>query len=904
MSSPSSKRPEGPSSATSSTKPNASSTKPVKAPPGYKLVNIRKPDGSIITVKKKMSPEELAAQATPLEGMEAKPETLKSEVKELAASTGEQQKIIVVRMPDGTLGKVRRLATAAAEVVPARTVPSHPKKTIPESKQEAAPTDAEKAALHDQGLQNKRQRRAPFKSALLHGVAGSLATPYLADLADGDELLSDSDWSAEDSVDEADDDVDYEDIAPAATVVAAGAVGGIASAAAAEPTRPPQTHLKNGDGKETYKITEKDLKELDEKAAKEENDQNVLQRRWADFSFYFMASLSIVLPLLFLILTVSIIIMDGKSTSSGWSMIVDPIKIAISAWPIVFAAVTAQGFKTWATFKVERGVKLMELEQLVGSNSFGSVMKQPLFLRRLDILTLIIFLIWSFSPIGSQALIRVYTLERGFESDTVSVMYAPLLGDNRLLTPGAGPNNSTVLSELWQSVCVYFVGAFAEVDADAAAGAAYYQDVYNHPVAYFPFQANSTAEVSEETFSAYGIPVALPPPVVEVDWEHFVAKEARKKVSVDARVPFENITFPVVSSYFNFTCDPWRTVTYGEIENAMNFSTSGTLAMSFSSTNSGSSINRMRYASLLDISVLNATDWRTIIDFNPSWKYAVIDCSFEQVFFSNIVSCWVGIEAGIASFNCEMPGHLSPLPADEVQESWHTRLRDFSWELAVSGTPYSVLYAHTPIERWVTSQRNIDGSAIALSPLAIQPSRFAVDFALLFNTFVTLAHCPECVPTSNLTKLDEPTMFTSPDTTDGTGFSPEVKALYTPVPEAKHIYSPPGFVFALSWPWAATLLASVSILLIIGVASVVLETMLVAPDILGYVSTLARNSKYLRLPGIKAGPLGMGGAERARRIGGVRVMMQDARPDKEVGRVVLGLEREGAERLKAGRIYR
>ena len=99
-------------------------------------------------------------------------------------------------------------------------------------------------------------------------------------------------------------------------------------------------------------------------------------------------------------------------------------------------------------------------------------------------------------------------------------------------------------------------------------------------------------------------------------------------------------------------------------------------------------------------------------------------------------------------------------------------------------------------------------------------------------------------------------------------------------------------------------MVSVSLLLIIGVASVALETLLVAPDILGYVSTLARNSKYLRLPGIKAGPLGMNGAERARRIGGVRVMVQDARPDKEVGRVVLGLEREGAEPLKAGRLYR
>jgi len=173
---------------------------------------------------------------------------------------------------------------------------------------------------------------------------------------------------------------------------------------------------------------------------------------------------------------------------------------------------------------------------------------------------------------------------------------------------------------------------------------------------------------------------------------------------------------------------------------------------------------------------------------------------------------------------------------------------------------------------------------------------------MLFNTFVTIAHCPECIPAIKINDSESDERPTAAVTAPEIAL--QVKSYYTPVPSAKRIYSVPGLFFQLSWPWAATFLVSVSLLLIIGVASVALETLLVAPDILGYVSTLARNSKYLRLPGIKAGPLGMNGAERARRIGGVRVMVQDARPDKEVGRVVLGLEREGAERLKAGRLYR
>jgi len=173
----------------------------------------------------------------------------------------------------------------------------------------------------------------------------------------------------------------------------------------------------------------------------------------------------------------------------------------------------------------------------------------------------------------------------------------------------------------------------------------------------------------------------------------------------------------------------------------------------------------------------------------------------------------------------------------------------------------------------------------------------AYNFRILFNTFVTIAHCPTCIPANSLTDL-------AVNPTATTDIPWQIRDRYTTVPDAKHAWTPPGLFFTLSWAWACTLLVSVSLLLIIGVASVVLETILVAPDVLGYASTLARNSKYLRLPGVKAGPLGMGGAERARHIGGVRVMVQDVRPDKEVGRVVLGLERVGAERLKAGRIYR
>ncbi|KAK0620831.1 hypothetical protein B0T14DRAFT_522226 [Immersiella caudata] len=120
--------------------------------------------------------------------------------------------------------------------------------------------------------------------------------------------------------------------------------------------------------------------------------------------------------------------------------------------------------------------------------------------------------------------------------------------------------------------------------------------------------------------------------------------------------------------------------------------------------------------------------------------------------------------------------------------------------------------------------------------------------------------------------------------------------------KAQRVHSPLSLVFKLDWRWVAVFLTSVIVLLLVGIASVVLEGMLIAPDVLGYASTLARNSRYLHLPKTAAKP--MSGPERARAIGGVKVMIQDVKPDKDVGKIALGLKHDRAEPLKPGRLYR
>jgi hypothetical protein len=53
-------------------------------------------------------------------------------------------------------------------------------------------------------------------------------------------------------------------------------------------------------------------------------------------------------------------ILDGAPASSwGVNAVEQAIKIAVTSWPIFFAAIVAQSLKALATYRVERGIRLM-----------------------------------------------------------------------------------------------------------------------------------------------------------------------------------------------------------------------------------------------------------------------------------------------------------------------------------------------------------------------------------------------------------------------------------------------------------------------------------------------------------------------------------------------------------------
>ncbi|KAH8652168.1 hypothetical protein BX600DRAFT_89308 [Xylariales sp. PMI_506] len=578
-----------------------------------------------------------------------------------------------------------------------------------------------------------------------------------------------------------------------------------------------------------------------------------------------------------------IILMKDKSTSGSWKKMENIIKVGISAWPIVFAAVVAQVFKAFATWKVERGIKLIQLEQLIGSNSFGNAIKQPLMLRQVDTISLVLLLTWCLSPFGSQALQRSFYKDTAMTYTNTTLKYIDQTGYNRIFAIDWEEHvGNTTHAANNQLTAVEWLSSIAPTDWETNEVSGY-MDGYNHPIMIDP---NTNA-----TVAMMGVPIVLQD-------SRLLNSTSLLATSEGSFAPWEELRFSLNSSFFNVSCGDFSVAARTDIPDLANltFSASGTLGMEFVAVDDSSRINYVRVASangaVTNVStVTNAT------------QFSYVECNLDQIFTTTDIWCLRSPpgKSGVKSLPevyC-VAYYATEIPADEVTDSMYTNLENFADDWVYLGTPSkptslnfvtpTELYIQNGSADWSVSSMNLTATNIEYDLRAEDPDYngypFWFTFRSLLNTWVGIGYCPECM------SIQDP---------DTLGFADDdVQAQYLTAPS--ELISAIDQVYFLSVPWISCFMICTGILLAAGVISIIVESMTVAPDTLGYVSTVARNSRYLH---VKQTSGAMSGAERARKLAETKVMMQDVKSRADVGKIALGLKHENAVKLQADRLYR
>ncbi|CAI6085173.1 unnamed protein product [Clonostachys chloroleuca] len=101
--------------------------------------------------------------------------------------------------------------------------------------------------------------------------------------------------------------------------------------------------------------------------------------------------------------------LDSQRFSDSGKKVLDIARLIPTIYPIIFAAVAGRFYKNLARWQLEhpQGVRVGNLEQVFGSQSLAASFERLLFVRAHIPLGIIIFALWSLSPLGGQAGSRV-----------------------------------------------------------------------------------------------------------------------------------------------------------------------------------------------------------------------------------------------------------------------------------------------------------------------------------------------------------------------------------------------------------------------------------------------------------------------------------------------------------------
>jgi hypothetical protein len=217
----------------------------------------------------------------------------------------------------------------------------------------------------------------------------------------------------------------------------------------------------------------------------------------------------------------------------------------------------------------------------------------------------------------------------------------------------------------------------------------------------------------------------------------------------------------------------------------------------------------------------------------------------------------------------------------------------FPWKTIGYKSPssYGFMEGSTPTEMWL-ADTNTDFSNIFrfVNVSQVEPASFAKRFEIVLNIFWQSTYGVQFLTgnlTSNFSAYDDVVLTIglsgiSFNTSHGT------------------VMPCDGDEYVCNRTFASILFIIPLVLLIAALLSIVLKSLILAPDILGFVSSSTGNNPLIGEM-MKASYLG--GLEKARLLKDVEVRIGDVEVGKEVGRVVFATRKMEMDRLRKRRLY-
>lgn len=508
------------------------------------------------------------------------------------------------------------------------------------------------------------------------------------------------------------------------------------------------------------------------------------------------------------------------------------------------------------------------LEQLVNSNSVASSIKQPFLLRRFNWITVALLVLWGLSPLATQAMQRISSTTSAATLSPDNLRYVNTAVNNSNYLSGSPSAFSKVEAEFNRLYSAAFLPSYVTLGSDPYNNALI--PLLDDPSNMTWQNTDPTSDYYPTYASTYGVPVAT----------------VENSSAYDYFADSSTFNITIAAAYLNFTCPPLEVITDDYLTNStlsLGDAQESTLYLSMTPM-SGQTNGTLALASLITLNTTipdHPTDINITADgYNRTYAYT--NCSFSQVFVDANISC----QAGRCYTYAVKPTNLT----NTTQTPGFVYSGSDNWVTGLLGTSGSTNYS-TPIatdtERYLMSDGTLDGSSPRMNLTTVDNSDFSDNLAFLMNTFWSIGFAPANLTNQFFNATTEP-------------FNKDLGS-NLPISYGSGNKIDSHNIYITEWGWLAALMICSAFLLLAGIFSIWWDARTVSPDVLGFASSVVRKSKYVQLPPVASAA---SGAERARALGDVRVMMQDVKPSASVGRIALGTAHPNAQRLQSGRAYR
>ncbi|KAJ9656207.1 hypothetical protein H2201_008619 [Coniosporium apollinis] len=620
-----------------------------------------------------------------------------------------------------------------------------------------------------------------------------------------------------------------------------------------------------------------------------------------------------VLPALFIGLAIAVAVLHGKPTKDNilGARVESATQLGPTLYPVIFAAVAGRTMKIIARFWVEKGAKLGNLELLMASQTVWGTFESQWLMQRLTVVGAHLLLLWTLSPIGGQASLRLLGNDVAAVWDTTKVRYletgpgstSKFLSaadgslfsaiDSTYVSSLLAPENVKLASQdTWGNVKIpriellntSFGNAEGWISVPPATKAEQYSSLAGLPIVGLPSNGDSIFKV-ESSYLSLQCSDYLERSTQDGSWEQALGVIWTGKTNRSQTNPFYDSSTRRPASFF--------------LDTNVALNNDARIVGAITKLNASQSADP-------DLGLQRNVIFGNRRGVSPYSQILITNCSLATTYVESMVNC-TGTRCSVTKVRPSRadhpPVHLTALEHFSVCGNFLTKF-PYAAGLQSSGAASATEYFLNATDKPPYARAASDARYVDLSH--ISPSDLSVRLSLVFNTYFQLSLAPLAHAGGLPTNLS----LYGPDVIpvraeDRNSLSPEDQAAIILAPMRSRAVVADLVrmhqIYVCNYGWLAALVIASSVLLLVGVAGLILRHRTFAPDMMGYVASMSYENPYIGLP---KGGSALDAMERARILRDVRVRIGDVRGGDGVGHVAfVGEGTKLVRRLEKGREY-